>query len=90
MDQERQAHPGRRVRIRNKEGRTKVHGWQRTHNCMAQTLKISQRDMVVSLQSELSDFQLCVALHHVLMRGFIAMVYGLKHLPICLALRENQ
>lgn len=52
--------------------------------------KASQRGVAVSLPSELSDFQLCLVLLHVPMKSLIEMTYKLKHLPTCLAPREDQ
>ena len=57
---------------------------------MAQTLEASLWDVAVSLQSELSHFQLCLVLLHGLMNSLIEMTYKLKHVLIRLAPRENQ
>lgn len=49
-----------------------------------------QRGAALSVQSELSAFQLCIVLLHFLLKRLIEMTYKLKHLPTCLAPRENQ
>lgn len=83
-DHVRQVHSGTKTEDHEEDG-NKPRGSQRTHYCMAQTPKASQRGVAVSPQSQLPAFQLCLVFLHVLAKSLIEMTSKLKHLPTCLA-----